>query len=101
MVSTPGRAICSIPESWKPSGRRAVSNVASFFPAQEPSVSNSDLLNLIQAGVFSILALGIGLPLGRALVHRVAGPRRTPALPSAADGERLDRIERAIEAIAV
>ena len=64
-------------------------------------MSNSDLLNLIQAAVVSVLALGIGLPLGRALVRRIAEPKaaRLPAAP--VDNDRLDRMERAIEAIAV
>lgn len=64
-------------------------------------VPNSDLLNLIQAGIVAVLAIGIGLPLGRALVQRVVAPRPPRPLPPAADNERLDRIERAIEAVAV
>jgi len=64
-------------------------------------VSNSDLLNLIQAGIVSILALGIGLPLGRALVQRFVAPKPARQLPPLADNERLERIERAVEAIAV
>jgi hypothetical protein len=67
----------------------------------EPTVPNSDLINLIQAGVVSILALGIGLPLGRALVRRIAGPKVPAQLAPAADPDRLDRMERAIEAIAI
>lgn len=68
---------------------------------EQSNVPNSDILNLIQAGVFSVLALGIGLPLGRALVRRVAEPKAARLPPAPADNERLDRMERAIEAIAV
>jgi hypothetical protein len=64
-------------------------------------VSNSDLLNLIQAGIISVLAIGIGLPFGRALVRRFVAPKPVQQLPPPADNERLERIERAIEAIAV
>jgi len=64
-------------------------------------VSNSDLINLIQAGIISVLAIGIGLPFGRALVQRFVAPRPVQHLPPAADNERLERIERAIEAMAV
>jgi len=64
-------------------------------------VSNSDLLNLIQAGIVSVLAIGIGLPFGRALVRRFIAPRPVQQLPPPADNERLERIERAVEAIAV
>jgi len=64
-------------------------------------VSNSDLLNLIQAGIISVLAIGIGLPFGRALVQRFVAPKPVRQLPPPADNERLERIERAIEAMAV
>lgn len=62
---------------------------------------NSDLLNLIQAGVLSVLVLGIGLPLGRALVRRIAQPKAARLRAPPQDTDRLDRMERAIEAIAV
>lgn len=61
---------------------------------------NSDLLNLIQAGVVSVLAIGIGLPLGRALVQRLVAPKPPRQIP-AVDPDRMDRMERSIEAIAI
>lgn len=64
-------------------------------------MSNSDLLNLIQAGIISVLAIGIGLPFGRALVQRFVAPKPARPLPPPAENERLERIERAIEAMAV
>lgn len=64
-------------------------------------MSNSDVLNLMLGGVVSILALGIGLPLGWAIVRRIAAPKVARPLPAPVDTDRLDRMERAIEAIAV
>lgn len=64
-------------------------------------MSNSDLINLIQAGIISVLAIGIGLPFGRALVQRFVAPKPVRQLAPSADNERLERIERAIEAVAV
>lgn len=66
-------------------------------------MSPHEIEGLIGTSVVAIIALGTLLPLGNALVRRIAGPKRsaTAELPSHADSERMERMERAIDAIAV
>lgn len=62
----------------------------------------SDLKDFLAAIVVSVLALGTILPLGWALTKRISRPRSAPTpISPGADPERLERMERAIEAIAV
>jgi hypothetical protein len=65
-------------------------------------MSPHEIEGLIATCVIALLALGTILPLGNALARRIAGPRRPAAsLPNPADTERIERMERAIDAIAV
>ena len=61
----------------------------------------SEIANLIQIGVFWILALATGVPLARAIAKRIATPRPRALPPNPADTERMERMERAIEAISI
>lgn len=62
----------------------------------------AQLEDLIATCVVSIIALGTILPLARAFAKRLSQPKAPAAhLRSGQDSDRLDRMERAIEAIAV
>lgn len=54
----------------------------------------------VVAIVFSVIAV-IGYPLARALARRIEGARQSESAPSPDVTNRLDRIEHAVEAIAV
>lgn len=62
----------------------------------------AELEDLLAACVVSIIALGTILPIARAYAKRLSQPNAAAAqLRSREDSDRLDRMERAIEAIAV
>ena len=62
----------------------------------------AQLEELIATCVISIIALGTILPLARAFAKRLSQSKvPTAQLRSGPDSDRLDRMERAIEAIAV
>ena len=62
----------------------------------------AELEDLIATCVISIIALGTILPLARAFARRLSQPKAPAAqLRAGEDSDRLDRMERAIEAIAV
>lgn len=62
----------------------------------------AELEDLLAACVVSIIALGTILPIARAYAKRLSQPNAAAArLGSGEDSDRLDRMERAIEAIAV
>lgn len=60
-----------------------------------------EVANLIQVCVVSVLILATGIPLARAIAKRIATPRPRALPPSPADTERMERMERAIEAISI
>jgi hypothetical protein len=65
-------------------------------------MSPHEIEELIATSVAAVIALGTILPLGNALVRRIAAPTRAAAsLPNPADAERMERMERSIDAIAV
>ncbi len=65
-------------------------------------MSPHEIEGLITTSVVAVIALGTILPLGNALVRRIAAPKR-PAAPllNPTDAERMERMERSIDAIAV
>lgn len=64
-------------------------------------MSPSDIKDLIQICVVSVIALGTILPLGKAIAKRIATPKNRVLAAAPADGERMERMERAIEAISI
>ena len=67
-----------------------------------PNMSPHEIEELIATSVVAVIALGTILPLGNALVKRIAAPKHAaPVLPNPADAERIERMERSIDAIAV
>lgn len=65
-------------------------------------MSPHEIQELIATSVVAVLALGTILPLGNALAKRITAPKRPPAaLANPADAERIERMERSIDAIAV
>jgi hypothetical protein len=64
-------------------------------------VSPSDVKDLIAISVVSVVALGTIVPLARALAKRIAAPKNRFLAPAPADSERMERMERAIEAISI
>jgi len=65
-------------------------------------VTPAELEDLLAACVVSIIALGTILPIARAYAKRLGQPSAPAAqLRAGEDSDRLDRMERAIEAIAV
>lgn len=61
----------------------------------------SDIKDLIAISVVSVVALGTILPLARALAKRIGTPKNRFLTPAPADSERMERMERAIEAISI
>ena len=61
---------------------------------------------MVQPGEVAVVAIifgtmsAIGFPLARAFARRIEGGRASPALPSDVS-ERLERIERSVEAVAL
>lgn len=65
-------------------------------------MSPHEIEELITTSVVAVIALGTILPLGNALVRRIAAPKPAPpALADPADAQRIERMERSIDAIAV
>ena len=65
-------------------------------------MSPHEIQELIATSVVAVIALGAVLPLGNALARRIAAPKRPAAqLPNPADPERMERMERSIDAMAV
>lgn len=63
-------------------------------------MSPHELNELIQVCLVSVLALGTILPLTRAIAKRIATPKNR-VLAAPVDAERMERMERAIEAISI
>lgn len=64
-------------------------------------MSPHEVNELIQISVVSVLALGTILPLTKAIAKRIATPKNRVLAAAPADAERMERMERAIEAISI
>lgn len=79
---------------------RAVSSLGGASPALALAAIVSGEEIAVVAIVFGVFGM-IGFPIARAFARRIEGTRQTPAALPNDIVERLDRIERAVESVAL